>query len=184
MKKITLRKDIIVGLCLAVVIMMISFPVVVYIDKHQHEIVLSWRCMNKSFDGRYRVYSATVDENPGNFYRKKLANNKLVEMGEAAIPLIIEELFSGDCSFEKKCTLFNTIGCIHPKTYSDIFAGPPYSEVQIDSEVAKKIFFISRLEGTTIPYEQRCQILRRLESFGEEYKSKYEKYKILCEKQD
>ncbi len=184
MKKITLRKDIIVGLCFAVVIMMISFPVVVYIDKHQHKIVLSWRCMNKSFDGRYRVYSATMDETPGNFYRKKRASNKIVKMGEAAMPLIIEELFSGDCSFDKKCVLFSILGCINPKTYCDIFAGPPYHKVELDSEVAKEHLSISYLKDAIISYEQRPQMLRRLESLGQECKREYEKYKIFCEKQD
>jgi hypothetical protein len=184
MAKKGIIKTIIPGICMGIVASFILLLIAVFWDKYQHDLTLSFKCFNKSFEERYRVYANTLDETPGNFYRQRKALNKIRKMGDAVIPLIIEDVLSEKGDFRKKRALLDLVGIMNPNIYCNIMAGIPYFKKNIDAQLLKESLCISYLKEANISSEQRAQILKRLESLGEEYKSKYEEYKEFCDSQD
>ncbi|MEN8126749.1 MAG: hypothetical protein ABFR90_02980 [Planctomycetota bacterium] len=147
-----------------------------FVDCDRHKLSIAWKCLNKSTEDRYRIYTNILEEEPGNFYRRKIALNKMIEIGEIALPLIVRELENGISDFNKKRLLINAMGNIDPNRYADAFTGLPFSEYQIDDNLAKESLGISFLKAANVDHEQEQKILKRIYSFGDEYREKYEEY--------
>ena len=153
-------------------------------DYDRHKLSIAWKCLNKSTEDCYGIYTHIIEEKPGNFYRRKFALNKMIEIGEIALPWIIRELENETTDFDKKRLLVNAMGNINPNSYANAFVGSPFSEYQFDDGLAKECLRISVLKTADVAHEQEQKILKRLYSFGNEYKKEYEEYSDYISKKN
>ncbi len=182
MLKIKNHKPTLIAIGLAICILFCMAYIHLYQSRYQ-KIVLSIKCFNKSFEERYRIYSSTLDEKPYNFYQQMIAKNEMVDMGDEVIPLIIDDLTLEELGSDKKRALMNIIGNISPDLYCDIIAGPPFSEIMIAPRLTKQLIEISVLKEASVKFDRSRQILGVIRSFGDDYNSYYEDYKVFCESQ-
>ena len=182
-----IRKPVVILIIAIVILFVLILATESYREQNKDVLSLTWKSLGKSFEQKYAVYSAVFDEAASTADRTQAAKAKIVKLGKAVIPLIIEDLTSAKNSAKKKGTLLNTTGLIDPEVYRDIVAGPPYSEIILDAGSLREGLSISLLKKATIPPEQRQHILKRLESLakihGGKHKISYSMFRKYCEQQ-
>jgi hypothetical protein len=144
-----------------------------FIDVGRYKVELAWKTSSQSPEKGYRIYSAVLDESPGSFYKRKIAIGKIIEIGNPVLPWVMEEIRSNQAIFDKKLSLLNIIGNVDPNIYCNLYAGPPFSEITIEEDLAKSGFEVSVIQKANISAEQKQKIFDRIESWGDEKGNKF-----------